>query len=324
MIATLPPETSVATPRRAAAPGAVAAALSAEPAVPPRTVRSYADANLPGIVGYGLFALFAFDLAQIAGNYQPFQPGSDANLVTQLVERVAVPLVAYLLVFLREKANLPRFERTVRKLLSIGALAAAVGYLGLAALAVSSGLKLHQQAENELQRQVQERTTLLKLVQGQVPAMEGASLQVALNELVRRPQALPPTDQLAPAEMRRQIVAAIPVLIDATNAASARGSAEFGRRQFRISAKYALGGLVSALLFFLIWEATHQARAWRIFSRRSEPQPRWEARLVRYVNSIRLIPDLDEYHWHRRFKNELRLWREKREARAAHALAHRP
>ena len=109
-------------------------------------VRAFASSALPRIVGYGLLGLFALDLVQLAVTYRPFQPDADASLVVQIMERIAVPLLAYALIFSGETVNPSRYERLVQKLLSIGSLAWMLLCLGLAALAASSGFRLYNRA----------------------------------------------------------------------------------------------------------------------------------------------------------------------------------
>lgn len=289
---------------------------SSAPASPPapraHTRRRLTLGGLANVVGYGLLALFALDVAFVLATYRPFEPEADAQLVMQLVERAAIPLMAYVLIFCFEVPDPNRVEQTVRKLLSILSLWATLLYLGLALLAVSSGHRLYLLAEGELQRQAAERTQTLHQLESRLPAFNRVQLEFVFNELVRRPRALPQTDSVTPEIMGQQVRTAIPQIVDATTTATNLAAAQARRHQSLVTAKYAFGSLIAALLFFLAWEATFESRIFMIFSRSNDPTLRLEDRAVRFLDSIELVPDFDEYRWYRRAKRAWLDWRRRR------------
>jgi hypothetical protein len=281
-----------------------------------KSIQAFASRSLPRIVGYGLLALLALDLLQLAVAYRPFQPEADANLVVQILERIAVPLLAYALIFSGETLNPSRYERIVQKLLSIGSLVWMLLCLGLAALAVSSGFRLYNRAALVYQQQTAEQSAALVRLRDQAPTLAGPQLQVTFNELVRRAQGLPTIDNLPPEEMRRQIVAAIPGAIDTTARIGNEARRRARLQQILITGKYFLGGIISAVLFLMIWEATVAVRSWRMFHHRHAPSLAAEDRMVSglrrlmaRVSDFSPFPPLNDYRWYRHLR---RAWQHRR------------
>jgi hypothetical protein len=281
-------------------------------------VRAFASSALPRIVGYGLLGLFALDLVQLAVAYRPFQPDADANLVMQILERIAVPLLAYALIFSWETVNPSRYERIVQKLLSIGSLAWMLLCLGLAVLAVGSGFRLYNRAALVYQQQTADQSAALVRLRDQAPTLAGPQLQVTFNELVRRAQGLPTIDNLPPEEMRRQIVAAIPGAIDTTARIGNEARRRARLQQILITGKYLLGGIISAVLFLMIWEATFAVRSWRLFHHRHAPSLAAEDRMVSGLQRLMAriaefspFPRFNDYRWYRHWRRARQHRREK-------------
>ena len=312
------PEPAPAIPSAPSPAPARIFSADSSPAVPPplglaqrgrKSVQVFASSALPRIVGYGLLALLALDFAQLAVAYRPFQPEADANLVVQILERIAVPLLAYALIFSGETVNPSRWERIVQKLLSIGCLAWMLLGLGLAALAVSSGFRIYNRAALVFQQQAAEQSAALVRLRDQAPTLAGQQLQVTFNELVRRAQGLPTIDNLPPEEMRRQIVAAVPGAIDTTVRIGNEARRRARLQQVLITGKYFLGGIISAVLFLLIWEATSAQRGWRLFHHRHAPSLAAEDRMVSGLQRLMTrvaefspFPRLTDYRWYRHLR----------------------
>ena len=269
------------------------------------------------MVGYGLLVLFALDMAQAIAAYRPFRPEDDQALALQVVERIAVPLVAYVLIFWWESPGASRFELRIRKLLSIFCVFFALACVAVSVMAVQSGIRLHAATVAVLERQDRERTGNLQRLAADLPGMPGPRVQGTYQELLRRglgplSATLPPIE-----EMRAQIAAAIPVAIEASHGTYQQALSQARRTQFLVSAKYCIGGVISALLFLLIWDATAAARAFAFFSRREDPTLSLTERFEHAMDALNIFPHPEEYHWYRRMRREWRLWREKRAARSS-------
>lgn len=276
------------------------------PAPPKASGSSLLRGSLPRIVGYGLLALFAIDIAQAFVTYTPLSAESDSALVVQLVERVGVPLIAYALIFGTNTGGAERRERTVLKLLSIGALFALVVYLGLAALAVTSAYRLTTRGTFNIDRQAIERVSALEKAGKQVPtATDDQLFAIYRSIIVMKPDApRPAREALVEFAAKR-----IPEVIKTTRENADLARATLTKQQTMFGVKYAAGGLLSAILFLLIWENTGSVRAHRIFTRNTGPSMAIEDKLVGGFQSLQtrmedafFLSSLEKYRWYRRLR----------------------
>lgn len=267
----------------------------------PRRAHAHSCGALPSVVGYGLLVLFALDMAQVFAAYRPFRPEEDQTLILQVIERIAVPLVAYVLIFWSEPGAANRFEMRVRKLLSMASLGFVLVCASLAVMAVHSGLRLSAQAGAAVEREERERTAGLERLAGDLPLMSPEHVQITYRELVRRGAGVPQKN-LSPEEMRQKIIIAVPQALETSRAAAAQAAAQARRLQFLVSAKYCIGGLISAVLFLFVWEATASARRFAIFSRRGDSTLTAQERVERWMDRVKFLPNFEEYSWYRRLR----------------------
>lgn len=300
-------------PVPAAAPGTPAPAARTE-----SSFRSYSVAGVGRVVGYGLIATFACDLPQIVYGYiqRPLDAAADATLVTQTIGRVSIPMIGFGLIFGWPAHDAPRWDRVLRKLLSYFMLLSALASLMLAGVAVSAGVRQYRRASAEVDFRANQRSSALSRLNSQLATLNGEALRTTYNAVVHpAPGApLPPI-----AQMRQQIGAGIPSAIDGINSSSQAAHAE-GRRQEIISTTRFIGdGLVAAVVFFVLWEASHSARSYRIFRQRGAPTLSVEGAVIgglanvgRKIESIRILPDPEGWSWYRRLR---RKWRHRKEKR---------
>lgn len=296
----LRPHTSAprATLGTASAPAAGAGSASTTSARRPHPCGA-----LPGLVGYGLLILFALDMAQVLAAYRPFRPEEDQALILQVIERVAVPLVAYVLIFWSEPGAANRFELRVRKIVSMASALLAVGCAALAVMAVHSGIRLSGQASAAIERQETERAAGLERLADELPRMNSEHVARAYRELVRL-GAGEPQQNLTTAQMRQRLMEAVPQALMASRAAAQQAVAQARRLQFLVSAKYCIGGIISAVLFLFVWETTASARRFAIFSRRGDSTLTAQERVERWMDRVRFLPNLEDYAWYRRLRRD--------------------
>lgn len=263
--------------------------------------------SLPRIVGYGLLGLFFIDIVQAAASYRPLAPESDASLVLNFVERVGVPLVAYALIFGTDTSTAQRRERSILKLLSNGALLGVLVYLILGGLAVASSYRLVQLGGATLARQTSDRVNALEQAHKQVPT-------ATLPQLFAVYRMLSPNIAAdAPMPAREEMVAAIdkgfPPMIQAARDAGASARSALVKQQAIFGVKYGAAGLLSALLFLVIWENTRSVRTHRIFAGKSAPSMKLEDKLVGGFSTLQssmedafFLSSLEKYRWYRRLR----------------------
>jgi hypothetical protein len=118
--------------------------------------------------------------------------------------------------------------------------------------------------------------------------------------------------------MRRQIVAAIPGAIDTTARIGNEARRRARLQQILITGKYLLGGIISAVLFLMIWEATFAVRSWRLFHHRHAPSLAAEDRMVSGLQRLMAriaefspFPRFNDYRWYRHWRRARQHRREK-------------
>lgn len=283
-------------PMPSAGPSASNPSAASPAAVPTR--RPHPCGALPTLVGYGLMILFGLDMAQVFAAYRPFRPEEDQALILQVIERIAVPLVAYVLIFWSEPGAANRFELRVRKVVSMASLGLTLLCAGLAVMAVHSGIRLTTQAVSAIERDERERAAGLTRLGNELPDMAPEQVQATYLELVRRGAGQPQKD-LKVEEMRQKIATAVPQAREASAAAARQAMAQARRLQILVSAKYCIGGIIAAVLFLFVWETTASARRFAFFSRRGDSTLTAQERVERFMD---FLPNLEDYRWYRRLR----------------------
>ncbi|NJK39107.1 MAG: hypothetical protein HC920_16110 [Oscillatoriales cyanobacterium SM2_3_0] len=108
------------------------------------------SANLFRWVGYGFLLLTLLDIAEILFPPRFMNPAWELQAMGQLVERVAVPLLGFILVFFGERNSRERWEVPLVKLFSWLTLLYAVLYFLLVPLGVINTLRIDKQIISKL------------------------------------------------------------------------------------------------------------------------------------------------------------------------------
>ena len=266
--------------------------------------------SLPRLVGYGLLGLFALDIISVLATYRPFQPESDVNLTIQLIERVGVPLVACAFIFGSDAEEARRSERTVLKLISISTFFAALVYVVLAVIAVTSNLRLYTRTVAAGYQQMKDRIEVIERTRDQIPSFNMHQLQIIYVGMV--PAARTQVAMFSRPELESRILAQIPVSVEGVRDANDKNRQALRRPLILTAARYCMGGIISAVLFLIIWENTALARQHHILRPRDAPKLVMEDKLIGGLARIRLWAEslslfiwLDRYRWFRRFRRLL-------------------
>ncbi len=282
-------------------------------------LRDFASTSLSRFIGYGLLILFLMDVVEVLIGYRPFVPQSDATLVSQLIERIAVPLMAYALIFAAEPNNPGRFERGARKFISFGSLLMMAICLLLTGLALYAGQRLSRQSGAYFQQQIVERNAVLTRLKTEMPKFNDAQVTLAYRELILRPQGLAVSTAISTAEMREKTLASIPLELEKT-VSSVNSARKEARNQLLITTtKYSLGGIIAAAMFLFAWEASYPARAARVFRYRTGPSlgmedkmASWFDRVMAWASEFSPLPNFEDFRWFRRLRRAWRHWKDSR------------
>jgi hypothetical protein len=291
---------------------------SASPERPVSSIRTYSATGMVRLVGYGLLGMFLLDLPAVGILYlqSPLDPGVAGTVVAQILERMAVPLIAFALIFGWEVHDLPRWERILRKIMSHLMLVSSLACLAIGGLVISSGIRQYNRAATTADFRTNQRVSALNTLGKNLSSLTGAPLRAAYASVVRPDAARPmPSD----AQMRTEIATALPGTIDGLYN-NTRAGKNTGRRDGIISTgKYGLDALIAAVLFFVLWEASYSARGYRIFRQKNAPKLGVEGAVIdglgnlgRKMEGIRILPDPEGWSWYRRLR---RKWRHRKEKR---------
>jgi hypothetical protein len=266
--------------------------------------------SLPRLVGYGLLSLFALDVVSVLVTYRPFQPESDVNLTIQLIERVGVPLVAFAFIFGSDSEEARRSERTVLKLLSISTFFAALAYVGLSVIAVTSNLRLYTRTVATGYQQMKDRVAVIERTREQIPSFNLQQLQIIYAGMV--PAARAQVGTFSRPELEAKIITQIPLSVDGVRDANEKSRQSLRRPLMLTAARYCIGGIISAVLFLIIWENTALVRKHHILRPRDAPSLELEDKLVGGFSRVRIWAEslslfiwLDHFRWFRRLRRLL-------------------
>lgn len=267
--------------------------------------------NLPRTVGGGFLGFYLLDVAQIALGYEFFNPSSDFTLASQIVDRSAMPLIGFVLLFWPGLPLPGRAGRVWLKIVSWSALGLAALHLLLAGLTVTAGLRLYQRAATSLVVQRTNQAALFERVVAEAPTLTEDQLRMIFFELA-------PESKLAGkaptgAALGADVLTRARRRIEEVHANADQTLRRLRLEQVRATGRVMLTGLLATVLFFLAWDFTPAYRA-RIFKQKgSEPAltlesgiARWFARTQRWGEATFALPDLEKYRWFRRLRRKFR------------------
>lgn len=285
----------------------------AEPAAPSAS-HPFFSASLPRMAGFGLFALFFLDLVQLAASYEPFIARMDAQMSMQVLERAAVLVVAYVLVFLDTKRHPSRFSRAAMKALSWASLVASVGFLLLAANAVLSAVRIYGENERSNQADWTTRKELIRRVESSLNTLSPQQATAILAEFM--PASRSKIAAMQPSEVFATLEKSLPDLRKEADEQFSRVHRGHLRDQLVFGAKYLVAGLMMSVIMLLVFENTRFARKQIVFeSAVRYPSMRVEGYVAKkayrtWMTMERigdlLLPDFTHFAWYRRLKRKLR------------------
>jgi hypothetical protein len=206
--------------------------------------------SLVRAVGYGLLLLVLFDLVAMLVPPQFMNPSWEFQRFGELVEKVAVPLIAIVLVFFGEGQSRGQFERIFLKGLSWLCLLAGVALILLIPVTLSNVERLDLAADDLFLRQYNQQLNQAKQVEQQ--------LRKATDDEVKR--ILQSQGQSLGNQSPQQ---AKTLLLSQLTKAKQKLSADYTAKRveqqltlLKNRNKWCIGALVSGILFIYIWWLT--------------------------------------------------------------------
>ena len=204
------------------------------------------------VVGYGLLLLTLFDVVSAVIPPQFSNPGWQFQTAGEFVERSAVPLIGFILVFFQNQEARKKRELLVLKLLSWFALLAAIFYFVLVVIFFITPPTLNDLSQKQVSAQFDPRIAQAKQIQTQLDKAQPGQIET----LMKNSRVTGTDPQAFKAKLMQEAVTAEKNL---TFHAAATNS---GQRLslFKKAIKWALGAMVTGVLFVRMWAGTAWAR----------------------------------------------------------------
>lgn len=203
------------------------------------------------VVGYGLLLLTLFDVVSAIIPPQFSNPGWQFQTAGGFVERSAVPLIGFILVFFDGQDARKKRELLVLRLLSWIALLTGVFYLALVIIFFITPPTLNDLAQKQVNAQFEPRIAQAKQIQAQLKTLQPAQIEAAMkaNRIAGDPQAF------KAAQEQNAVTTEKNLTLQSTLTSSGQRLA-----LIKNAVKWALGALVTGVLFIRIWAGTAWAR----------------------------------------------------------------
>ncbi|NJO46141.1 MAG: hypothetical protein HC835_11200 [Oscillatoriales cyanobacterium RM2_1_1] len=218
------------------------------------------SANLFRWVGYGFLLLTLLDIAEILFPPRFMNPAWELQAMGQLVERVAVPLLGFILVFFGERNSRERWEVPLVKLFSWLTLLYAVLYFLLVPLGVINTLRIDKQNNQQITTQIERLQTQIQELQtrlGTVNTPEEMETLIGQLNNGQIPQ-IQGNDQFE--TVKKQLNDFVSTGKERLDTQSKEARSNQRNSLFKRSIKWNLGALVSGLLFVSLFRGTAWAR----------------------------------------------------------------
>ena len=212
------------------------------------------------LVGYALLFLFLMDVAEIVIPPSFLDPQWEFNVLGQIVERIPIPLLGFLLIFYGGNYLRQKWENWFLKIASW--LTLVIGILFI--LAVPLGIIDTFRIDNQTQQNITDRTSqslqVLQEVENQLGKVQNAQQMQVLIAQLNRGNA----PRLDNPEQLEQVRTDLKKFID-NNREELKNQANTAKKEaqhslMKRSIKWNIGALLSGALFIMFWKMTKWAR----------------------------------------------------------------
>ncbi len=212
-------------------------------------------------IGYGFLILFCFDVIEILVPPDFLNPRWEFQAMGAIIERMAIPLIALLLIFYGGNYLRSRWEAPILKTLSWLTLVVGIILILLIPLGIVNTIRIDRQNNNQIQQQVDQRREVLQQLETRLEQVQTeAEMELLLTQISRSGDA----PQIQDVEQLKQIKENLSEFIE-NSRTQITNQSETTRGQRRLSllessVKWNLGALISAVLWITAWRLTRWAR----------------------------------------------------------------
>lgn len=212
-------------------------------------------------VGYTLLILTLIDLVILVIPPQFTNPVWEFQTIGAIIERVAVPLIGFVLIFYGGKNLRAKWELPVLKILSILTLLFGIFLFLLIPLGVINTFRINRQSNTQINTQVEQRITQIQQVQQQ---LEQATTAEQMEDLLGRLDTQGRSPEIQSTQQLEEIKNQLSDFVTRTERTT-QTQAQTTRKNRQMlllknSIKWNLGALISGILFIAIWKSTAWTR----------------------------------------------------------------
>ena len=216
-------------------------------------------------LGYGFLLLFFFDLIEMLYPAQLMNPVWEFETFGQLVERVPIPLMGFVLIHLGGKEVRHRRELPFLKCLSWMTLGMGLVFFLSSPLAIVDTVRITNNVKSQFTSQLElQKSEANAQVQAVKDRLEQVQTYTAFNSLVNQSDL---QEQFQEIEsdiqldgVKTEMIAFVNQRVATMETEARRGFTNQRRSLLKSSIKWNLGALVSGVLFFILWRRTTWAR----------------------------------------------------------------
>lgn len=212
-------------------------------------------------LGYGLLVLSFLDFMESTIPIGFMDPFWEFQFLGQMVERVPVPLLGFVLVFFGRKQIRARWEEQLLQFLSWSTILLAVFFFLLVPLGVIDTIRIYRINQAQITAQVDQQLAQIQVAKEQLQQTKTTSeLELFLGNFNSQGEAPTIGDNQSVEALKEQLYQAIENRERDMNSQAKDTLWEQNSNLLKSSVKWNLGALIAGALFVCLWNATPWAR----------------------------------------------------------------
>ena len=211
------------------------------------------------LVGYGLIAMALIDYISIIIPPQLMNPVWEFQTIGSIIERIPVMLLGIAFVFWGERENRTPVETVLLKSLSWFTLAMAIFLLLTFPLNIINGFRIYYNNNAQVNVRITQRVEALNRFQTELESAESiAQISNVLQQQTKSRVNIP--DSIDKNQLKTDILQSLTKNQNQLKSQAASLRASKAKTILKHGIKWNLGALISAFIFFFIWQHTFWAR----------------------------------------------------------------
>lgn len=211
------------------------------------------------LVGYGLLLMAMVDIFFLVIPPQLMNPAWEFETMGTIVERIPVTLLSMVLIYYGERSDRAPIENLLLKITSWISLIAAILLLVMIPLSINNGFRIYQQQTAQINSQfVMQKDNIAAYKEQLNSASSTEDIQNILQQQAKQKIQIP--DSVNSQKLKTDI---LEKLQNEQETIDSQVKSYKNQKRTLIVKKclrWNLGGLISSILFFLIWRSTGWAR----------------------------------------------------------------